>query len=96
MQKLKNNEARPKFTGSYKKSVYVLRKRYWNFSFFSSFNSTFNNQNYLYIQTLFKAVFDYCCYNYKTSHSRISTIDGTNGGAGIGVGGGDGGAKMDI
>ena len=27
MQKLKNNEARPKFTGSYKKSVYVTAHR---------------------------------------------------------------------
>ena len=27
VQKLKNNEARPKFTGSYKKSVYLKRLR---------------------------------------------------------------------
>ena len=28
VQKLKNNEARPKFTGSYKKSVYTFHRDY--------------------------------------------------------------------
>ena len=40
MQKLKKNEARPKFTGSYKKSVNLLKSQNaWNSTYFSLFQS---------------------------------------------------------